>query len=100
MVTPTLMSAGKPTATTANLTPIPVTVYNLSQSRIQEIPNPPMRRFQGEEDPSTPNGNNPTKAQQPEAITTAKALQTREDTPCPNTMLVSSNKGIMANSPK
>ena len=53
MATSTQMSAVKPTATTANSTPIPVTVYNLAQSRIQEIHNPPMRRFQREEGPST-----------------------------------------------
>ena len=54
MVTSTLTSAVKPAATTANPTPIPVTVYNLAQSKIQEIPNPPMRKFQGEENPSPP----------------------------------------------
>ena len=91
MVTSTQMSAVGPTATTANPTPIPVTVYNLAQSRIQEIPNPPMRVFQGEEDPSTPNGDNPTKVQQPKATATAAALQTREDTPWPNTMPASTN---------
>ena len=55
----TLMSAVKPTATTANPTPLPVTIYNLAQSRIQEIPNPPIMKFQGEEGPSTPNGEIP-----------------------------------------
>ena len=61
MATSTQMSAVKPTAATANPTPIPVTVYYLAQSGIQEIPNPPMRRFQGEEGPSIPNGGNPPK---------------------------------------
>ena len=60
-VTSTQTSAVEPTATTANPTPIQVTVYNLAQNKIKEIPNPPMRRFQGEENPSTPNGDNPTK---------------------------------------
>ena len=54
MVTSTQMSAVEPTATTAYPTPIPVTVYSLARCKIQEIPNPPMRRFQGKEDPSTP----------------------------------------------
>ena len=63
MATSTQTSAVKSTATTANPTPIPVTLYNLAQSRIQEIPNPLMRRFQGE-DPSTPSGDNPSKSQQ------------------------------------
>ena len=81
MMTSTQMSAVKQTATTASPTPIPVTAYNLAQSRIQEIPNPPMRRFQGEEDLSTPNGDNPSKAQQPQATATAVAPQTRGDTP-------------------
>ena len=48
--TSTQMSAVKLTTTTASPTPIPVTLYNLAQSRIQEIPNSPIRRFQGEED--------------------------------------------------
>ena len=52
-VTSTQTSAVKPTAITANPTPIPVTVYNLAQSRIQEIPNPPIRKFQ-EEGPPPP----------------------------------------------
>ena len=86
MATSTQMSVVRPNATTANPTPIPVTVYNLAQSRIQEMANPPMRRFQGEEDPSTPSGDNPPKVQQPKATATATAPQTREDTPWPNTM--------------
>ena len=85
------MSAIEPTATTANPTPIPVTVYNLAESKIQEIPNPPMRRFQGEEDPSTPSGDNSTKAQQPKVTAAVTAPQTREDTPWPNTMPASTN---------
>ena len=60
-VTSTQMSAVKLTATIANPTPIPVTVYNLAQSKIQEIPNSTMR-FQGEKNPFTPNGDNSTKA--------------------------------------
>ena len=45
MATPTHTSAVKPIDTNANPTPIPVTVYNLAQSIIQEIPNPPIRTF-------------------------------------------------------
>ena len=58
------MSAVKLKSTTASPTLIPVTVYNLAQSRIQEIPNPPMR-FQGEEDPSIPNSDNPLRCSNP-----------------------------------
>ena len=83
MVTSTRTSAVKPTATAASPTPIQVTVYNLAQSRIQEIPNSPIRKFQGEEDPSTPNCDNAHKVQQPKAAATATAPQTREDTPWP-----------------
>ena len=43
MATSTQMSVVRPNATTANPTPIPVTVYNLAQSQIQEMANPPMR---------------------------------------------------------
>ena len=89
--TSTQTSAVNPTATTANPTPLPVIVYNLAQSKIQEIPNPSMRRFQGEEYSSTPNGDNPTKVQQPKATATAAAPQTREDTLLPNTMPASTN---------
>ena len=49
-----------------------------------------MRRFQGE-DPSTSNGHNLPKVQQPKATATATAPQTREDTPWPNTMQASTN---------
>ena len=87
----TQMSAVKPTATTANPTPIPVTVYNLTQSRIQEIPNPTIRKFQGKEGPSTPNRYNPPQVQQPKATSTATAPQTREDIPWPNAIPVSTN---------
>ena len=57
MVVPTVltsiqMSAVKPTATTGNTTPIPATVYSLAQSRIQETPNPPIRKFQRDSPPS------------------------------------------------
>ena len=90
MVTSTQTSAVKLTATTASPTPIPVIVYNLAQSRIQEIPHPPMS-VQGEEDPSIPNGDNLPKAQQPKATVAATAPQTREDTPWPNIMPASTN---------
>ena len=83
MVTSTQTSAVKLTATTANPTPLPVTIYNLAQSRIQEIHNPPIRKIQGEEGSSTPNSDNPPKVQQPQAATTATSPQT---TPWPNTM--------------
>ena len=90
-VTSTQMSAVKPTATTANPTPIPVIVYNLAQSKIQEIHNPQIRKYQGEEGHFTPNGDNPSEAQQPDATTTVTAPQTRVDTPWPNTMPASIN---------
>ena len=54
MATSTQMLPVKPTTTTTNPTPIPVIIYNLAQSRIQEIPSPPLRKFQGEEVPSSP----------------------------------------------
>ena len=91
MATSTEMSAVKLAATAANAIPIPVTVYNLAQSKIQEIPNLPMRRFQGEENPFTPNGDNSTKAQQPKATAIAAASQTRKDTPWPNAIPASTN---------
>ena len=78
MVPSTQTAAVKPTATTANPTPIPVTVYNQAQSRIQEIPNPPIRKFQGEEGPLSPNRDNPLQAQQPKTTTTATTLQTSD----------------------
>ena len=87
----TQMLAVKPTATTANPTPLPVTIYNLAQSRIQEIPNPSIRKFKGEEGPSTHNSDNPSKVLHPKATTTATAPQTREDIPWPNTMPVFTN---------
>ena len=90
-VTSTQTSAIKPTATIANPIPIPVTVYNLAQNKVQEIPNLPMGRFQGEENPFTPNGGNSTKAQQPKATASATAPQTREDTPWPNAIPASTN---------
>ena len=91
MATATQISAVKLAATTASPTPIPVTVYNPAQSKIQEIPNPPMRRFQGEENPFILNGDNSTKVQQPKATAIAAALQTRQDTPWPNTIPASIN---------
>ena len=86
------MSMVKPTITTAKPSPISVTVYNLAQSKIQEISNP-TRRFQEEESPVTPNGNNPPMAQQPKATTaiTSTVPLTRDDTPWSNTLPASTN---------
>ena len=86
----TQMSAVKPTPTTASPTSIPVTVYNLAQGKFKEFPYP-AGKPQKEEGPSTPNSSNPPKVQQPKVTTTATALQTREDTPWPNTMPASTN---------
>ena len=80
MATSTQTSAVKPAATTAYLILIPVTVYNLAQNKIQEIPNPVMRRFQGEENPFTP-----------KATSTTMAPPTREDTSWSNTTPASNN---------
>ena len=90
MATLTQMPVTKPATTTAKSSLIPVTVYNLTQGKFKEIPYS-ARKSQEEEGPSTPSGNNPPKAQQPEAKTTAVALQTREETPWPNTMPASTN---------
>ena len=73
MVTSTKISVVEPTATTANPAPIPVTLYNLAQSKIQEIPNPPTEEVPRRGRPLHPNGDNPTKVQQPKATTTATA---------------------------
>ena len=62
----------KPTATAAKLNPIPLTVYNLSKTNVQEIPNPMIRKFHEGEGPFTPNlGNPPMEQQQPKATATA-----------------------------
>ena len=80
-------SVVKPTTTTTKPTPIPLTVYNLAQSKIQKISNP-TRKFQEEESPFSPNHDNPPMSQQPKATTatTSTAPLTRDDTPWPNTM--------------
>ena len=44
-----------------------------------------------EENPSAPSFNAPPQRQQPEAVPSATTSQVREDTPCPNTMPVSTN---------
>ena len=92
--TSTQTSVVKPTATTAKVNPIPLTVYNLSKTKDQEIPNPTIRMCQEGEGPFTPScGNPPMEQQQPKATSAATfaTLQTRDDTPWPNTVLASTN---------
>ena len=84
------MPVTKPATATSKSILIPVTAYNLAQAKFKVIPYP-IRKSQEEEDPSTPSGNNAPKVQQSEAIITAAALWTREDTPWPNTIPVSTN---------
>ena len=60
----------KPTATstklpTAKLTPIPLTVYNVSSAKIQEVPSPSTQKPQGGEVPLIPNLNSSLMEQQP-----------------------------------
>ena len=70
-MTSTQTSVVKPTTTAAVPSPIPLTVYNLAQTKVQEIPNP-TRKFQEEESPFTPNcRNTPMMQQQPKAATAA-----------------------------
>ena len=52
--TSTQTSVVKPTATAAKPSPIPLTVYNLSQIKVQEIPNPTIRKFQEEQSDTQP----------------------------------------------
>ena len=75
------MSALKPAATTANPTPTPVTVYNLAKVEFRKSPIHQWGGSKEKKTPPPPNGDNPTKVQQPKAAATATALQTREDTP-------------------
>ena len=84
----TQTSVVKPTTTTAKHSLIPLMVYSLAQSKIQEIPNP-TRKFQEEESPFTPNhGNTPVAQQQPKAknIATSTAPLTIDNTPWANTI--------------
>ena len=85
-------SVVKPKTTTAKPSLIPLMVYNLAKSKVQEILNP-TSKFQEEEIPSIPNHGNPPVAQQPKTTTTATftAPLTRDDTPWPNTILASTN---------
>ena len=90
----TQTSVVKPTATAARLNPIPLTAYDLSKTKAQEIPNPTRRKFQEGEGPFTPNcGNPPMEQQQPKATatTTFAASPTRDDTPWPNTVPASTH---------
>ena len=68
--TSTQMPVVKETTTTAKPSPIPMMVYNLDKSKIQEILNP-TRLVQEEENPFTPNHSNPPMVQQSKATTTA-----------------------------
>ena len=83
MATSSKASVVQPAATATKL--IPLTVYNLAQNRVQEIPNP-TGRFQEEEHPFTPNHGYPPMAQQPTTTTTFIAPTTKDDTPWPNTI--------------
>ena len=91
--TPTVVTS---TATTqmqvvkSTATSIPVTVYNLVQGKFKGIPYP-TGRPQVEENPSTPSCNMPQQRQQPEATPAVTTLQTRVDTPWPNTVPGSTN---------
>ena len=58
----TQMPVAKPATTTAKS--IPVTVYNLTQGKLKEIPYP-TRKSQEEEGPSAPSGNNPQRSSNP-----------------------------------
>ena len=94
MATSTQTSVVKPTATAAKPSPIPLTVYNLSQTKVQEKPYSTIRKFQEGESPFTPNCVYPPIAQQqPMATATATftASLTRDDTPWPNTVPASTN---------
>ena len=93
----------KPTATstkwpTAKLTPMPLTVYNVPSTKIQEVPRSSMQKSQGGEIPLIPNLNNPMMEQQqtplqPKASATASAATplTRDDSPWSNAVLASTN---------
>ena len=92
-VTLTQTSVVNPAATAAKPSLIPLMVYNLSETKVQEIPKP-TRKFQKEESPFTPNHVNPPVAQQqPKVTTTATftALLTRDGTSWPNTVPTSTN---------
>ena len=71
-------------------TSIPVTVCNLEQGKFEGIPYL-TKRPKVEENPSVPSCNAPKQRQQPEAAPSITTFQVREDTPCPNTMLASTN---------
>ena len=93
----------KPTATstkwpTAKLTPVPLTVYNLPSTKIQEVPSSSIQKPQGAEGPFIPNSNNAPLEQQPTSVepkAPATALSaipaTRDVTPWPNTVPASKN---------
>ena len=90
MVTSMQTPVVKQTTTTTKPSPIPVMVYNLAQSKIQEILNP-TRKFQEEESPFTPNHDNPPIMWQHEATATATSPPTGDDTPWSNITPVSIN---------
>ena len=92
--TSTQTSVVKSTATAAKPSPISLTVYNLLQAKVQEIPNPTIRKFQDGESPFTPNHNNPPMAQEQFKATvtaTFTALLTRDNNLWPNSVLASTN---------
>ena len=89
-VTATQTSMMKPTATSTKwpTASIPLTVYNVPSTKIQEIPRYSMQKPQEEEVPLIPNPNNPPMEQQPtplqsKAPATASAVipLTRDGTP-------------------
>ena len=94
MATATQMPMVKPIAAAAELNPIPLTVYNLSRPKVQELPNPTLKKSQERECPFIPNCDiPPVEQQQPKATTTTTFATppTRDDTPWPNTVLASTN---------
>ena len=74
--TSTQTSVVKPTATAARLNPIPLTVYDLSKTKAQEISNPTIRKFQEAEGPFNPNCGNPPMEQQQIKATSAATFAT------------------------
>ena len=99
--TQTLMM--KPTATstkwsTAKLTPIPLTVYNAPNTKIQEVPSPLTQKPKGREVLLIPNLNSSLIEQQPtylqpkaSATVTSAIPLTRDDTPWSNSVPASTN---------
>ena len=82
------------TATAAKQNSIPLTVCNLSSPKVQEMPNPTMKKSLEREGMFTPNCGSPLMEQQqpkPTATATFATPLTRDDTPWPNTVPASTN---------